>query len=351
MNNNIKKWFAERIPFTFESFKAFGSEPVPHHLKHWWWALGGTPAYLFVIQMITGVLLLFYYIPAEDAAYNSVKNITENISYGWYIRSMHYWSANFMIMAVILHVFRVFFTGSYRKPREINWMVGTVILAVTLLLGFTGYSLIYEQLSYWGITVVTQLLDAIPLIGQFVGDFFRGGKTIGQGTLSRVFIFHVAILPGLLIVLLTIHIAYMHTQGITKFKFAGDKDKKSFPFVPDHLITEIIIALILMFLMTCLAIIFPVHLGSEANPQITPDHIKPEWYFYFAFRILKLTSDTGAVLIMGFGYMLLMFWPLIDSGFRQKKPESERSILIGIFMVLTLVFLTLWEALELLFSH
>lgn len=351
--SKIKDWFIERIPLDLEPLKTFGSMPVPDHLRHWWWALGGTPAYLFIVQIITGVLLTFYYIPHVDHAYESVKNINEVVTYGWYIRSLHHWSASFMIIAVILHVTRVFFTGAYRKPRELNWMLGVMMLATTLIIGFTGYSLIFEQLSYWGITVVANLLEAIPFIGQIVADFFRGGTEVTQVTLSRVFIFHVAILPALLIVFVIIHFLIMHGHGITEYQFPEEKKKprKTFPFVPDHLVNEIILALILMLFMTVLAIVFPVGLEEKANPLVTPPHIKPEWYFYFAFRILKLTSLTMAVLITGGCFFIMLVWPFIDRLFRRKNPNSEISIIIGILGVLMLVGLTVWEAIVLFNSH
>ncbi len=151
------EWIQERIPLPLETLRHFTSEPVPHHLKHWWWCLGGTAAYLFIVQVVTGILLTFYYIPASEEAYASVQKITTVVPYGWFIRSLHKWSSNLMIVAVILHMMRVFFTGAYRKPRELNWMIGIGLVAVTLFFGFTGYSLVYEKLSYWGITVAGNL--------------------------------------------------------------------------------------------------------------------------------------------------------------------------------------------------
>jgi len=347
----FKQWIAERIPFDLDGLKAYGSEPVPDHLRHWWWALGGTPAYLFLLQIFTGILLTFYYVPDVDNAYQSVLDITNKVSYGWYIRSIHKWSANFMIITVILHMMRVFFTGAYRRPREINWMLGSLLWALTLFTGFTGYSLIYEQLSYWGLTVVGNLFEGIPFVGVYIADMFRGGEAIGQKTLSRVFILHVAILPALIMILIGFHFALMHALGITPYAFNKADKKKTYPFVPDHLVNEIIIALILMLLITVLAIVFPAGIEGPANPLVTPAHIKPEWYFYFAFRILKLTSITFAVLIMGFGFFIIMTWPFIDALIRKKRPGSEISMAVGFIVVLFLVALTLWEVIVLHYGH
>ena len=124
----VRRWFGERLPVTEADLRSLTNEPVPNHLKRWWFALGGTPAYLFVVQIVTGILLAFYYQPSPATAYESVRYITEEAQFGWYIRSVHKWGATLMIAAVILHQMRVYFTGAYRKPREINWMVGMCLL-------------------------------------------------------------------------------------------------------------------------------------------------------------------------------------------------------------------------------
>ena len=163
--SDVRGWIGERVPVSIEGIAAMSNEPVPNHLKRWWFALGGTPAYLFVVQIVTGILLAFYYQPSPATAYESVRYITEEASFGWYFRSLHKWGATLMIAAVILHQMRVYFTGAYRKPREINWMIGMACSLCTLLLGFTGYSLVFEQLSYWGATVGANITDTVPVVG------------------------------------------------------------------------------------------------------------------------------------------------------------------------------------------
>ena len=343
----IKEWFTNRIPLDSDVFQKFSNEPVPEHIKHWWWCLGGTPAYLFIVQIATGILLSFYYVPDPEHAYDSVKHITEAVSYGWYFRSLHRWSANLMIVAVILHMMRVFFTGGYRKPRELNWMVGVLILLTTLFFGFTGYSLIYEQLSYWGLTVAGNITESVPLLGPVLADFIRGGPKVGAPTLSRMFVFHIGVLPTIMFLLLGIHFTLIRLLGVTEFSFDPDKEQKTFPFFPDHFLTELILGVSLMFLLTWLAIVFPIGLEDKANPLITPPHIKPEWYFYFTFRWLKLTSLTFAVLSLGLGVFMLMAWPFIDAWFRRKYRYSELSMIFGIIGVVILVVMTVWEAIVL----
>jgi ubiquinol-cytochrome c reductase cytochrome b subunit/cytochrome b6 len=161
----LAKWFHESFPVDQEALIKITAEPIPNHLKRWWWALGGTPLYLFTVQIITGIMLIFYYVPEPARAYESVYYITHHASFGWLIRSIHRWSSNLMIAALLLHMLRVFFTATFRKPREMNWMFGVVLFLLTIIFGFTGYSLVYEQMSYWAMKVGTGIAGATPLIG------------------------------------------------------------------------------------------------------------------------------------------------------------------------------------------
>jgi quinol-cytochrome oxidoreductase complex cytochrome b subunit len=347
--SNLSNWITKRFPVDLETLNHFLSEPVPNHLKAWWFCLGGTPAYLFLVQVVTGILLTFYYVPNPDHAYESVKAITEEVSFGWYIRSLHKWSANLMIVAVILHAMRVFFTGAYRKPRELNWAVGSLILFTVLFFGFTGYSLVYEQLSYWGATVAGNLTESVPFVGPYLARLIRGGGTIGDNTLTRFFIFHIGVLPTVTTVLLFFHFLLIRLHGVSEFQFESESSvsnkPNTYPFYPDHFLTELIIGISLMIVLTCLACIFPAGLGEKANPLVTPEHIKPEWYFYFTFRWLKLTGLKTAVISLGALGMVFVIWPFIDWLFRRKNPTSEASVYVGILGFLVLMVLTLWEVL------
>jgi quinol-cytochrome oxidoreductase complex cytochrome b subunit len=344
------RWLQRRVPLDLEALRYYSNEPVPNHLRHWWWCLGGTPAMLFTVQAATGILLSFYYVPDPSQAYESVQRISAMVPFGLFLRSVHRWSSNLMIAAVILHMMRVFFTGAYRKPRELNWMVGIGLLGVTFFFGFTGYSLVYEQLSYWGATVAGNLTEAVPVLGPFLARLLRGGETVGGGTLTRLFILHIGILPALITALLAAHILLFRLHGVTEFEFENPRlrasgEARTFPFLPDHALTELIIGLGLAFVLTCLAVIFPVGLAEKANPLVTPTHIKPEWYFFWTFRWLKLTGLTFAVLSIGFFGFLALAWPFIDAAIRRRRPSSELSVKLGIAAVLVLVVLTVWEAL------
>jgi len=341
----ITSWFRERVPVRGEAIRDLTNEPVPNHLKRWWFCLGGTPAYLFVVQIVTGILLAFYYQPSPSGAYESVQYITEEAAFGWYLRGVHKWGATLMVAAVILHQMRVYFTGAYRRPRELNWMIGMCLLCCTLVGGFTGYSLVYEQLSYWGATVGANIADQVPLIGHPMKLLLLGGDGYGEHTLPRFFVLHAAVIPALMILLIGIHISLIRLQGVTEFEDPGAKEeKKHFNFFPDHFLTEITIGLVLMILLSALATALPVEMGPRADPSTTPEVIKPEWWFYATFRWLKLFSATFAILSTGFIVFLMFAWPFVDGWVRRRWPKSEASVWIGIVSVLILIALTVWEA-------
>lgn len=343
----VVEFIRDRIPVRTDQLRELTNEPVPNHLKRWWFCLGGTPAYLFVVQIVTGILLAFYYEPSPKSAYESVRYISQEAAFGWYLRSVHKWGATLMIAAVILHQMRVYFTGAYRKPRELNWCVGMCLLLCTLVTGFTGYSLVYEQLSYWGATVGANITDTVPFAGGFMKKLMLAGDIYNERTLPRFFMLHAAVLPVTIVMLLGIHITLLRLQGVTEFEFEDEpKDApKHFNFFPDHLYSELIIGLVLMILLSTLATILPATIGPKADPLTTPEVIKPEWFFYVTFRWLKLFSGTAAVLSMGFIVFTMFVWPFIDGLVRRKWPKSEFSVWIGMLAVLSIIGLTVWEAL------
>jgi len=343
---SLSTWLAERVPLKPGDLRELTNEPVPNHLKRWWFCLGGTPAYLFVVQIVTGILLAFGYQASQSSAWESVRYITEQAPYGWFLRGLHKWAATLMIASVVLHQMRVFFTGAYRRPRELNWMVGMCLLTLTLLVGFTGYSLVYEQLSYWGATVGANISDNVPLVGGVAKRLLLGGEAYNEHTLSRFFMLHAAILPAAMVALLAVHITLIRLQGVTEFVDEREptRDRGTFDFFPDHFLTELSIGLVLMILLSALATILPVEMGPRANPLVTPEVIKPEWFFYVAFRWLKLFSGTTAVLSMGFVVFVMFVWPLIDGWIRRRRPASELSVWVGLIAALCILGLTVWEA-------
>jgi len=348
-NGGLRERLAELFPFDWETVRHAGAEPVPFHLKKWWFCLGGTPMYLLIVQVVTGIMLTFYYVPSPDHAYASVEAITTQVRFGWFIRSIHMWSSNFMIVAVILHMLRVFFTRAYRQPRQLNWMVGFMLLGVTMTFGFTGYSLVYEQLSYWGATVATNLANAVPVIGPTVAYFMRGGPEIGPETLTRFYMLHIGVLPLATLVLVGLHVILIRLHGVTELYFEGEtptEEDRFFRFWPEHITTELIIGVLLMYLLTILALIFPASLGAPADPTTTPEHIKPEWYFYWDFRLLQLSSLKISVVLTGLLGGIAFFWPFIDGWLERRFAKGIDRIVtvVGIIAFIGFLVLTVWEA-------
>jgi len=345
----LGSWLKQSFPIDQEALIKMTAEPIPNHLKRWWWALGGTPLYMFVVQVITGIMLIFYYVPDTDNAYDSIAYITYQSDFGWLIRSIHRWSSNIMIAALLLHMLRVFFTRTYKSPRDINWMFGVVLFLLTLMFGFTGYSLVYEQMSYWAMQVGTGIAAATPFIGEWIADFMRGGSEIGQNTLTRFYLFHVVLLPLLFSMTIAGHVYLIRIHGVSDLKFKGEKEtaKKTFPLWPDHVFTELIMVSIIMVTLIVLSLLFPVELGERANPNVTPLHIKPEWYFYPVFRWLKVTNLMVGVLGPMVFLGILFFWPFIDKFIDRIWPGKEIGFWIGVAGMLTINAFLLWE----IFGH
>jgi cytochrome b6 len=209
----------ERLPFKEAVREQFGKRVWFYRTRlesNFLACLGGISFVLYMFQLATGILLLFYYRPTVAEAYQSVVDITNAVPYGWLIRGIHRWGATFMIVTVLLHMMRIFFTAAYRPPRDITWVNGMVLLVFTLAFGFSGYLLPWNQLSYWATTVGTDSMSAIPVVGDTLKYFVRGGNVVGQLALTRSFAFHVVILPGLMILFLTLHFLMIRRQGIAE---------------------------------------------------------------------------------------------------------------------------------------
>jgi cytochrome b6 len=210
----VGDWFDERFDVRIP-LQAFLKKPVPKHAIRWYFCLGGITFALFVIQGATGILLSLYYKPTPEQAYDSILFIMNNVRFGWLIRSIHSWSASLMIAFCVAHMLRVFITGSYKNPRELNWVAGTFLLLLTLAFGFTGYLLPWDQKALWGSTVGSEILGVVPLIGDALLGLLRGGAEITGLTLTRFYGLHMLVLPVLVFVFLAVHFVIIRRQGIS----------------------------------------------------------------------------------------------------------------------------------------
>jgi cytochrome b6 len=310
---------------------------VPIHRQSYWYFFGGVALFFFAIQVITGALLLVYYRADVDTAYESIQHLMSHVQFGWLVRSIHVWSANLMVLAVFIHMFSVFYMKAYRKPRELTWVTGVILMLLSLGFGFSGYLLPWNEISLFATKVGTDMVGAVPLIGDFALRLLRGGDAVTGATLSRFFGIHVAILPGLFFLVILGHLLFIQRQGM-----ADDRQGiKSMPFFPNFFLRELLLWLIVLDLLAILAVLFPGELGQKADLLApAPAGIKPEWYFLFMFETLKFIPPhvgpfEGEVLgILLFGAIGLL-WLLVPFFDRDDHWWGARwlRILVTVFLV------------------
>jgi hypothetical protein len=215
LSARVTDWFDERYQIV-EPIRKFLAKPVPKFATKWWYCLGGITFALFIIQGITGIMLAFYYKPSVQEAFASIQYIENEVLFGSAIRSIHHWCANGMIVMAVAHMIRVFITGAFKPPRELNWISGVSLGLLTLVFGFTGYLLAWDQRAFWATTVGTEIVGGIPVIGDIVMIFLRGGWQVGDIALSRFFAMHVLALPVLIVIFLGMHFLMVRRQGIAR---------------------------------------------------------------------------------------------------------------------------------------
>ncbi len=342
-------WVDERLGLQ-PAVDMVAEKTVPEHRHTFWYYWGGLCLFFFVIQVVTGLLLMVYYEPGENA-YASVAKITNEINYGWLIRSIHSWSANLMLGAVFIHMFSVYFFRAYRKPREFGWWTGLGLLGAAMLFGFSGYLLPMDELAYFATRVGLAVPEIMPGAGPLITAIARGGTDVGAATVQRFFVLHVMLLPMVFMALLGLHLWLIQKHG-NKLP-PGEEEKpvseqRSVKFVPNFMLRDAAAWLVALMLLVGLACFFPWKLGPPADPlAAAPEGIHPEWYFMSQFIVLKLLGKVLPGVIgeyLGVAIFTLggVFWgliPLLD-------PESaggRRARLftwIGLLAVIGFLFLT-----------
>ena len=321
----ITAWRRERVPLD-QIEEAVRHKTVPVHRHSYAYYLGGMTLFLFAMQVGTGALLLLYYRPSATEAYESVQFIMTRVPFGWLIRSIHSWSANLMVAAAVAHLFSVLFLHSYRRPREMTWVSGMLLFALTLGFGFTGYLLPWNEVSYFATRVGTDIMTAVPWAGEFLVRFIRGGPEVTGATLTRLFGMHVAILPMIATVLLVLHIWLVQAHGMSVPSEVAEAAAKSgrrvraLPFVPHFVMREAFGWTLALALLAGLSAFYPWELGVKADPFApAPAGIRPEWYFlwmfqalkYFPAHILGIEGEVvalGAIAVLAVAGFTVPFW-------------------------------------------
>jgi len=354
IGKGLGAWLEERLGL--EAARDFlRHKTVPQNRHTIWSYTGSIILFFFLIQVVTGIVLAFYYRPTLEEANKSVARIMTEVPLGWIIRSVHFWSATFMIAAVFVHLLSIWIIKSYRLPRELTWMSGVCLLVFTLAFGFTGYLLPWDDLSLAATKVGTDIPRSIPVVGAWVTKFLRGGEDISGDTLSRFFSFHVTILPLLLLALVAVHVYLIQKLGMS-LPLGTDEEKEArqaLPFWPNFVFREMIVWLGFFGVLVIVAVFLPPSLGKPADLMApAPEGIKPEWYFLFLFQTLKLfpaktlfvDGDTVAVLLFFLGGLLFFLLPLLDN-----KPAERKGKVITLaafVFILYAVAMSIWSLLE-----
>jgi Cytochrome b subunit of the bc complex len=345
----IYSWIDERVELQ-GLVEYMGKKYVPVHRHSIWYYFGGVSLFLFIIQVVTGILLLLYYKSGEELAFESINFIMSKVQFGWLIRSIHSWTANLFILSAMIHMFSVFFGKAYRKPREITWVTGMFMFFLALGFGFSGYLLPWNELAFFATKVGTDIAGVVPVIGKPLMIFLRGGEEVTGATLSRFFGFHVAVLPGLFTVFLSIHLLLVQRQGMSDPLHIGkESERKTMPFFPNFILRDLTLWLLVLNLLAILAVFFPWELGKKAEAFASaPAGIKPEWYFLYMFQTLKyipgklwfLDGEILGILLFGFAGLLWTMVPFWDR--KSSRGEQNRFVnYLGLFAVIYIIIFTI----------
>ena len=327
-SSKLLNWIDERFPYT-ETMKYHITEYYASKNFYFWYVFGVLAMVVLVIQLFTGIFLTMNYKPSAVDAFSSVEYIMRDVEWGWLIRYMHSTGASFFFIVVYMHMFRAMLYGSYKKPRELIWIIGMLIFIVLMAEAFAGYLLPWGQMSYWGAQVIISIFGAIPMIGEALVEIIRGDYSISDITLNRFFALHVIALPLALVGLIFVHIVALHEVGsnnpdgidIKKYKNEDGVPIDGVAFHPYHTSKDLV-AIIIFLMIFSVVVFFAPDMGGyfleyanfeKANPTATPEHIAPVWYFTPFYALLRaVPSKLGGAILMGAAVMLPLFLPWLD---------------------------------------
>ena len=357
MFKKIQNWFDERIELT-ELIKEFNGERIPGR-GGWAYTFGSLLAFLFIIQVVTGIFLLFYYVPYFPMARNATYYIKHHVLLGNILLGIHLWGAFTMIFILLVHMSTVYFSGAYKKPRELQWVAGMVLFSVVIVLGLTGYMLIGNENSWWTINVLTNVAAHTPVIGGVLRIVVRGGTETSVITMQHIFAVHVWLLPIVAIMFIPIHIFLVRKTGeqgmaleYKNSKLSDDDINKwkhpdsTVPFFPDQLYKDMIVALAVFAVVYLLAVVYGAEIGPMYRPLALNFAPEADWYFLASEELLKYFPGHGLIIFSTFlvpsiGFAILFALPFIDRGHERSPLKRPAATVLGILFLLLLVYLTL----------
>jgi cytochrome b6 len=342
----LKNWLDERYDRK-EITKLAKSKLVPEHRHDLWYYTGGITLFLFILQFLTGMLMAFYYVPHVDFAYKSIIDIVTKLNMGWFFRSLHHWGSQLCIVFLFIHLFGTLLLKAYRKPRELVWVTGFILLGISIFFGLSGYLLLWDERAFAAVRVATGGAGAFPVVGGFIKAFLRGSIDVTGDTLLRFYAFHVAILPIITLALIGLHLLMVQYHGMSVPLSLKEEKHREVPFFPNVFYKDLMIWLVVLGGVVTLAVLLPPEIGVKADPLAPPpENIKPEWYFLFLLETLKLfpgailgmNGETIAILCVSAGILFFFLIPFFD----RKSARGEKSpIFTWIGVIYLLYFLTM----------
>jgi ubiquinol-cytochrome c reductase cytochrome b subunit len=310
----VRDWFDQRLQLG-EPIRATMAHPVPTETASWFYVFGSAALTVFILQIVTGILLAIIYVPSAGEAWSSLQRLNHDIELGWFIRALHGWGSNFMLAIVLIHMVQVFLFGAYKFPRELTWIIGVLLLLVTLGMAFTGQVLRFDQDAYWGLGIGVSISSRIPVLGPWLVNLLLGGPIIAGATLSRFFALHVFVIPGLLIAFVALHLLLVLKLGINEWPMPGRVVRRAtylqeyhelvhadgIPFVPVAVWKDVFFSgCVLLSIAACAAILGPFGPGGEPDPTIIQTAPRPDYFFLWLYAVLSLlppSLETPALLI------------------------------------------------------
>ena len=310
----IGQWFDERLQLSGVA-RDTAAHPVPRETSSWAYVFGSAALTVFIVQLVTGVMLAFIYVPSANEAWNSLQVLNHDVTLGWFIRALHGWGSNFMVAIVLIHMVQVFLFGAYKFPRELTWIVGVFLLLFTLGMAFTGQVLRFDQDAYWGLGIGASIASRIPVLGPWTVHLLLGGPIIAGATLSRFFALHVFLIPGLLIAFVGLHLLMVLRLGINEWPMPGRlvrretylkeykerTQKDGIAFVPYAIWKDMVFsAFVLIMLIACAVMFGPFGPTGRPDPTIIQTVPRPDYFFLWLYAVLSLLPtemETPALLI------------------------------------------------------
>jgi ubiquinol-cytochrome c reductase cytochrome b/c1 subunit len=316
--NGFMRWLETRLPIGGLIHASFVAYPTPRNLNYWW-TFGGILSFMLAVQILTGVVLAMHYTPNVDLAFKSVEMIMRDVNYGWLLRYVHASGASMFFLAVYIHMFRGIYSGSYKAPREVLWILGVIIYLLMMATGFMGYVLVWGQMSFWAATVITNLFSALPGVGETVVTWLWGGYAVGNPTLNRFFSLHY-LLPFVIAGVVVLHVWALHVSGQNNPAGIEPKSAKdTVPFTPYATAKDSFAIAVFCIVFAWVVFYIPNYLVHPdnyipANPAVTPSEIVPEWYYLPFYAILRSIPDKLAGVVALFSSILILaFLPWLDT--------------------------------------